>query len=165
MEIVEYTPSILYKCIISSSTASYTLFLFNSAMTFWCPSHRRRYQQRPRWCATWTENEEIINQDCGHQKSPYLLFHAPVPPRRPRDSTLTSFTLRMIWWPASVSELNCRIRQTSLYFVPSLLFSFSFFFFFVSFYSKSRLFLPLFYTSFSSHAPLWKKWPFFSSCI
>ena len=56
MEIVEYTPSILYKCIISSSTASYTLFLFNSAMTFWCPSHRRRYQQRPRWCATWTEN-------------------------------------------------------------------------------------------------------------
>ena len=65
MEIVEYTPSILYKCIISSSTASYTLFLFNSAMTFWCPSHRRRYQQRPRWCATWTENEEIINQDCG----------------------------------------------------------------------------------------------------
>ena len=86
MEIVEYTPSILYKCIISSSTASYTLFLFNSAMTFWCPSHRRRYQQRPRWCATWTENEEIINQDCGHQKSPYLLFHAPVPPRRPRDN-------------------------------------------------------------------------------
>ena len=149
MEIVEYTPSILYKCIISSSTASYTLFLFNSAMTFWCPSHRRRYQQRPRWCATWTENYQ--SGLWSSEESLSSLSRAP--------TTSPGFYSDFIYIANDLMTCECqriKLQDTADFsiFCPVSSLFLLFFFFFVSFYSKSRLFLPLFYTSFSSHAPL-----------
>ena len=88
-----------------------------------------------------------------------LLFHAPVPPRRPRDNDF-------IYIANDLMTCECqriKLQDTADFsiFCPVSSLFLLFFFFFVSFYSKSRLFLPLFYTSFSSHAPLKKMAVFF----